>query len=64
VISKAKGDLWHDYIIVGDEAWTREEWAAIPHGTRTGYIGHACRCERCRAWRRAYYAQPRRRVPA
>jgi hypothetical protein len=27
----------------------------IPHGTRTGYLARGCRCEKCRAWRSAYY---------
>jgi hypothetical protein len=40
-------------VIVGDEAFTRAEWAAIPHGTAGGYVHHGCRCDRCRAWRKA-----------
>ena len=44
-----------DLVLVGDEAYTREEWARIPHGTISGYIHHGCRCEACRAARRAYY---------
>jgi hypothetical protein len=42
-------------VIVGEEAFTRAEWRAIPHGTSSGYIHWGCRCQSCRAWRTAYY---------
>lgn len=42
-------------VIIGDEAFTREEWAAIPHGSSSGYVHFGCRCDACRDWRWRYY---------
>ena len=49
-------------VIVGDEAFTPEEWAAIPHGRSAGYVRWGCRCDRCREWRAAYYGHKPRRT--
>lgn len=43
---------WDSLVLVGDEAFTPEEWAAIRHGTAGGYVRNGCRCDDCRAWRR------------
>lgn len=42
-------------ILIGDEAFTPDEWAAVPHGTPTGYVHHGCRCTDCRRARADYY---------
>jgi len=41
-----------ELIIVGDEAFTPAEWAAVPHGTPGGYWHYGCRCEACLGARR------------
>ncbi len=41
--------MTQELVIIGDEAWTREEYDALEHGKAWTYASKGCRCADCLA---------------
>jgi hypothetical protein len=53
-----------DLVLIGDEGYTPQDWAAIPHGTLCGPTRHGCICADCRRVMAEYRRARRRRTAA